>query len=133
MCVMGLLAVWLAGSACTAPEELPLCWQCQLALHKSLRACCAALLLPHRPQEGEAGWQAAGFLHSFGARQGCLPVVGPLLTKCKRPAAVPNSCVCANLQEMRTYKEAEQAGKNAGFDLVMSYDIATASPVSGPW
>eukprot|EP00891_Asterochloris_glomerata_P000788 jgi/Astpho2/788/e_gw1.00016.125.1_t len=37
------------------------------------------------------------------------------------------------LPEMRTYKEAEQAGKNAGFDLVMSYDIATASPVSGPW
>ena len=34
---------------------------------------------------------------------------------------------------MRTYKEAEQAGKNVGFDLVSSYDLATASPVCGPW
>ena len=34
---------------------------------------------------------------------------------------------------MRTYKEAEQAGLDAGFKLVRSYDIATASPVAGPW
>jgi len=37
------------------------------------------------------------------------------------------------LPEMRTYKEAEQAGKNVGFDLVTSYDLATASPVCGAW
>lgn len=39
----------------------------------------------------------------------------------------------ARAQEMRTYKEAEQAGKNAGFELVRSIDIATASPVTSPW
>ena len=49
------------------------------------------------------------------------------------PAAAINLSSCADPQEMRTYKEAEQAGKNVGFQLVMSYDIATASPVSGPW
>jgi 24-methylenesterol C-methyltransferase len=37
------------------------------------------------------------------------------------------------LPEMRTYTEAEQAGKNVGFNLVISEDIATASPVCGPW
>jgi hypothetical protein len=37
------------------------------------------------------------------------------------------------VQEMRTYKEAEAAGKAVGFDLVSSYDVATASPVAGPW
>lgn len=37
------------------------------------------------------------------------------------------------LQEMRTYKEAEQAGKHVGFELVHSSDIAVASPVTGPW
>lgn len=31
------------------------------------------------------------------------------------------------------YKEAEQAGKDAGFNLVSSYDIATESVVAGPW
>ena len=34
---------------------------------------------------------------------------------------------------MRTYKEAEQAGRTAGMKLVDSRDIATASPVAGPW
>ncbi len=34
---------------------------------------------------------------------------------------------------MRTYKEAEQAGKNVGFELVRSVDIATVSPVASPW
>lgn len=34
---------------------------------------------------------------------------------------------------MRTWKEAEQAGKNVGFELVMSVDLATASIVAGPW
>ncbi|EFJ51011.1 hypothetical protein VOLCADRAFT_103647 [Volvox carteri f. nagariensis] len=37
------------------------------------------------------------------------------------------------LPEMRTWKEAEDAGKNVGFELVMSLDLATASIVSGPW
>ncbi|CAL8460594.1 g123 [Coccomyxa elongata] len=37
------------------------------------------------------------------------------------------------LPEMRTYKEAEAAGKHVGFELVNSIDIATASPVAGPW
>ena len=37
------------------------------------------------------------------------------------------------MQEMRTYKEAEQAGKHVGFELVGSVDIAVASPVAGPW
>ena len=36
-------------------------------------------------------------------------------------------------QEMRTHGEAEQAGKDCGFKLVLSYDVATASPVCGPW
>ncbi len=36
-------------------------------------------------------------------------------------------------QEMRTWKQAEDAGKNVGFDLVMSMDLADASVVSGPW
>ena len=36
-------------------------------------------------------------------------------------------------QEMRTYKQAEDAGKNVGFELVLSIDIASASPVAGPW
>ena len=34
---------------------------------------------------------------------------------------------------MRTYKEAEQAGKNVGLELVRSVDIATVSPVTSPW
>ncbi len=34
---------------------------------------------------------------------------------------------------MRTYKEAEQAGKHVGFELLNSIDIAVASPVAGPW
>jgi hypothetical protein len=38
-----------------------------------------------------------------------------------------------SLQEMRTWKEAEQAGVKAGFELVTSIDIATASAVTGPW
>ena len=42
-------------------------------------------------------------------------------------------CKCGALQEMRTYKEAEQAGKHVGFELVNSVDIAVASPVAGPW
>jgi len=37
------------------------------------------------------------------------------------------------LPEMRTYKQAEQAGKNVGFELAMSLDLATASVVAGPW
>ncbi|PNW75007.1 hypothetical protein CHLRE_12g500500v5 [Chlamydomonas reinhardtii] len=37
------------------------------------------------------------------------------------------------LPEMRTWKEAEDAGKNVGFELVMSLDLATASVVAGPW
>ncbi|KAK9812226.1 hypothetical protein WJX73_005226 [Symbiochloris irregularis] len=37
------------------------------------------------------------------------------------------------LPEMRTYKQAEEAGKIAGLELVMSIDIATASSVAGPW
>ena len=36
-------------------------------------------------------------------------------------------------QEMRTYKEAEEAGRKAGMQLVESRDIATASSVAGPW
>eukprot|EP01025_Chloroclados_australasicus_P041739 TRINITY_DN4440_c0_g5_i1.p1 TRINITY_DN4440_c0_g5~~TRINITY_DN4440_c0_g5_i1.p1 ORF type:complete len:388 (-),score=46.26 TRINITY_DN4440_c0_g5_i1:241-1404(-) len=37
------------------------------------------------------------------------------------------------LPDMRTWKQAEDAGKAVGFDLVISYDMATASPVNGPW
>ena len=37
------------------------------------------------------------------------------------------------LQEMRTYKEAEEAGKEAGLTLLNSYDVATDSCVAGPW
>ena len=34
---------------------------------------------------------------------------------------------------MRTYKEAEDAGKAVGFDLVNSYDIATMCAANGAW
>eukprot|EP00877_Chromochloris_zofingiensis_P006169 jgi/Chrzof1/1805/Cz10g21220.t1 len=37
------------------------------------------------------------------------------------------------LPEMRTYSEAEDAGKTVGFELVTSIDLATASKVAGPW
>lgn len=36
-------------------------------------------------------------------------------------------------QEMRTWKEAEDAGQKVGFKLVWSIDLATSSIVSGPW
>lgn len=34
---------------------------------------------------------------------------------------------------MRTYKEAEEAGRKAGLELVTSLDVAVASAVAGPW
>ena len=34
---------------------------------------------------------------------------------------------------MRTWKEAEDAGKKVGFELVSSIDLAVASSVCGPW
>ena len=34
---------------------------------------------------------------------------------------------------MRTWKEAEEAGKKVGFELVTSIDLAIASIVTGPW
>ena len=34
---------------------------------------------------------------------------------------------------MRTYKQAEDAGKSVGFELVMSLDLANASVVAAPW
>lgn len=37
------------------------------------------------------------------------------------------------LPEMRTWKQAEQAGLNVGFELVMSFDLGNASPVCRPW
>eukprot|EP00197_Chlamydomonas_leiostraca_P006353 CAMPEP_0202865196 /NCGR_PEP_ID=MMETSP1391-20130828/5325_1 /ASSEMBLY_ACC=CAM_ASM_000867 /TAXON_ID=1034604 /ORGANISM="Chlamydomonas leiostraca, Strain SAG 11-49" /LENGTH=380 /DNA_ID=CAMNT_0049545001 /DNA_START=23 /DNA_END=1165 /DNA_ORIENTATION=+ len=37
------------------------------------------------------------------------------------------------LPEMRTWKEAEDAGKAVGFELVWSQDIAISSVVAGPW
>ena len=37
------------------------------------------------------------------------------------------------LQEMRTYTECEGAGKNVGFKLVESRDLAVASDPCGPW
>ena len=40
---------------------------------------------------------------------------------------------CVLEQEMRTHKEAEQAGKTAGLELVSSIDIAVASAVASPW
>ena len=36
-------------------------------------------------------------------------------------------------QEMRTYLEAEAAGKAVGFELVDSRDIAHTSPPAGHW
>lgn len=39
----------------------------------------------------------------------------------------------SHLQEMRTYKQAEQAGKAIGFELVTSQDLAVSSIVCGPW
>ena len=37
------------------------------------------------------------------------------------------------LQEMRSYLDAEQAGKDAGLILLRSYDVATQSSVAGAW
>mmetsp|Transcript_21268 Transcript_21268/g.36218 ORF Transcript_21268/g.36218 Transcript_21268/m.36218 type:complete len:389 (+) Transcript_21268:36-1202(+) len=37
------------------------------------------------------------------------------------------------LPEMRTWKEAEAAGKSVGFELVWSQDLAISSVVAGPW
>lgn len=37
------------------------------------------------------------------------------------------------LPEMRSWKDAENAGKNVGFELLSSLDLASASIVSGPW
>ena len=39
----------------------------------------------------------------------------------------------AALQEMRSWKEAEDAGKKVGFTLLQSIDLARASIVCGPW
>lgn len=55
------------------------------------------------------------------------------------PYALPSTLShCADLnpkpsQEMRTYKEAEQAGKTVGFELVDSRDIADTSPPCALW
>lgn len=37
------------------------------------------------------------------------------------------------LPEMRTWQQAEEAGKAAGMELVTSIDLATASTVAAPW
>ncbi len=37
------------------------------------------------------------------------------------------------LPEMRSWKEAEEAGKKVGFELVTSIDLAISSIVTGPW
>ena len=70
-------------------------------------------------------------------------LTGPLIAKlCPRPR--PPSLIAASaqlrplppsppLQEMRTWKEAEEAGKKVGFELVTSIDLAIASIVTGPW
>ncbi len=39
----------------------------------------------------------------------------------------------SNAQEMRTWTEAEEAGKKVGFELVTSVDLAVSSPVCGAW
>lgn len=36
-------------------------------------------------------------------------------------------------QETRSYKQAEQAGMDAGFEVLTSYDLATESSIAGPW
>ena len=36
-------------------------------------------------------------------------------------------------QEMRTFRQAEEAGRAAGLELLTSLDIAVASAVAGPW
>ena len=64
-------------------------------------------------------------LLSFNAILACL-----LKTGCDK---LENNCVPFLSQEMRTYKQAEKAGKDCGFELVLSYDVATASPFCGPW
>lgn len=40
---------------------------------------------------------------------------------------------CFGVQEMRTWKQAEEAGKKAGFVLLESLDLAVASPVTLGW
>jgi hypothetical protein len=44
-----------------------------------------------------------------------------------------NNCTSCALQEMRTFLEAEAAGKAVGFELIDSRDIAHTSPPAGHW
>ena len=46
---------------------------------------------------------------------------------------LPLPVIGSAVQEMRSYKEAEQAGIDAGLELLRSYDVATESSVSGAW
>ncbi len=41
-------------------------------------------------------------------------------------------CHCCP-QEMRTYKQCEEAGISVGFELMQSRDLSTASEACGPW
>ena len=99
------------------------------------RPVCAALV-----QAGHNTHNRLDSTHTSGSHDGC-----------NRPANASSPCLsgyacvlycrhcvkrafCGDVQEMRTYKEAEQAGKTVGFELVRSIDIATASPVvQAPW
>ena len=49
-------------------------------------------------------------------------------------AALSKGVPCAAaLQEMRTWKECEEAGTSVGFELVESRDLATACDACAPW
>lgn len=51
-----------------------------------------------------------------------------------RHVKVMNSIIFGNgLPNIRSWKQAEDAGKNVGFKLVTSFDLATAPPVGKPW
>lgn len=66
--------------------------------------------------------------------------MGTLLVCCEMVPYVRRSSakvllpiVAPCLQEMRTYSQCEEAGKNVGFELVESRDLATACQPCGAW
>nr|H2E7T6.1 RecName: Full=Squalene methyltransferase 2; AltName: Full=Triterpene methyltransferase 2 [Botryococcus braunii]AEY68257.1 triterpene methyltransferase 2 [Botryococcus braunii] len=51
-----------------------------------------------------------------------------------RHVKVMNSIIFGNgLPNIRSWKQAEEAGENVGFKLLTSFDLATAPPVGKPW
>ena len=89
---------------------------------------CPGIPLPHRTRYIQAqAWRECTYSIHVTLSVPRDPLL-PFTTEVESSAG--SSCVT---QEMRTFKQAEDAGKNVGFELVLSIDIAAASPVAGPW